>query len=118
MSTSRERRRLKERERTRRRYADLLAWTNAFKSQAGCIDCGFSRWPEALHFDHIDPCTKRLELGWMDRSKVTTRSQAEAFKRHVQLYCEVRCANCHAHRSLVERHWRPASRSVDQPSLF
>lgn len=95
----------------RRRYgalqADLAAWVAGYKLNVGCVDCGYAQWPEALHFDHVDPATKRRELGWRDdRTKITSSRQADAYRQHVAQFCAVRCANCHAHRSRTERHWR------------
>lgn len=95
----------------------------AYKLAAGCIDCGYREHPAALHFDHVDPQSKRAELGWFeDRSKLVTHARLTAFLAHVERYCEVRCGNCHAVRSARERHWavrRDASepRSA-HPSLF
>ena len=77
------------------------------KTTAGCIDCGFNAWPEALQFDHVDPQSKQHSLGWVrDRSKLVNRSRLERYLDHVSRYCVVRCANCHAHRTMEEQHWR------------
>lgn len=79
---------------------------NELKTAAGCVDCGFNAWPEALHFDHVDPASKLRSLGWMpDRSKLTSRTRLRRYLDHVQRYCVVRCANCHAHRTVQEKHW-------------
>lgn len=75
------------------------------KTSAGCADCGFNSWPEALHFDHTDPDTKRHELGWFkDRSKLSTPTRLKAYLDHVDQYCVIRCGNCHARRSKLESH--------------
>lgn len=92
------------------RTADHLATAvetlDALKVQAGCHDCGYNRSPAALHFDHVDPETKRAELGWYpDRSKPRTRARLARYLEHVERYCVIRCANCHAERSVRERHW-------------
>lgn len=88
-----------------RRVRDAAVVLNDYKTSRGCIDCGFARWPEALQFDHIDPRTKLRALGRVrDRSKLTTRTRLRAYLAHVEEYCEVRCANCHAHRTMSERH--------------
>lgn len=119
---ARARRRQYEAVRKERMVAEAAGWIRQYKLGLGCADCGFARWPEALHFDHVDPTTKLRSLGWLDdRTKLTTRSRLEAFKAHVQRYCEVRCANCHAHRSLTSRHWRPrlsARAAGDDLTLF
>lgn len=76
------------------------------KITAGCVDCGFNDWPEALHFDHVDPQTKLGSLGWAaDRSRLKTHAKLDRYLEHVSKYCVVRCANCHAHRTHRDRHW-------------
>lgn len=86
-----------------RRAAAIL---DEIKVAAGCVDCGFNTWPESLHFDHVDPLTKQLSLGWVhDRSKLKTRNKLNRYIDHVSKYCVVRCANCHAHRTQSERQW-------------
>ena len=77
-----------------------------YKVERGCQDCGYRACPAALHFDHSDPQTKRADLGWFgDRSRLTTALRLERFIAHVERYCVVRCANCHAERTTSERHW-------------
>jgi hypothetical protein len=89
---------------------------DAYKIAAGCIDCGFNAWPEALHFDHVDPQTKRQSLGWFaDRSKLKTKAKLRQFLGHVEAHCVVRCANCHARRTIQERQW--TIRRDDKPDL-
>lgn len=79
---------------------------DAFKLARGCTDCGYRGHPAALHFDHVDPQTKREDLGWRrDRSKLTSHRRLLAYLDHVERYCEVRCANCHAVRTVAEKHW-------------
>lgn len=86
-----------------RQAATLL---NELKLLAGCVDCGFNSWPEALQFDHVDPHTKRQDLGWFkDRSKLTSKAKLKRYLDHIDRYCVVRCANCHARRTMQERHW-------------
>lgn len=86
-----------------RQAATLL---DELKILAGCVDCGFNSWPEALQFDHLDPQTKRPDLGWFkDRSKLNTKSKLKRFLDHVERYCVIRCANCHARRTKLEFHW-------------
>lgn len=81
-------------------------------------------WPEALQFDHVDPQTKCASLGWVPhRSKLTTHAKLNRFLDHVAKYCVVRCANCHAHRTQVERQWavrrgEPEAIVFVQPTLF
>ena len=90
-----------------RRVLDLAVRTlDAMKLAAGCMDCGYHAHPAALHFDHRDPQTKRRELGWYDdRSKLQTQTRLTRYIKHVETYCDIRCANCHAVRTVTERHW-------------
>ena len=118
---ARERRRRYERTRQARAIAELTAWVNRYKTEQGCVDCGFNRWAEALQFDHVDRATKQRRLGWHDnRSKIHSRTKMDRFKAHVKRYCVVRCANCHAHRSLTEQHWQPHTTpdAIDELTLF
>jgi len=72
-------------------------WLREVKLSSGCVDCGYREFPEALHFDHVDPSTKSFSMsrsfdsGW-------TALKLEVAK------CVVRCANCHAVRSRRENH--------------
>lgn len=89
------------------------------KVSAGCVDCGFNRWPEALQFDHIDPRDKLKSDGWVDdRSKLVNLTRLRRYIDHVERTCEIRCANCHAHRTKTERHWLPSeSLAADRERL-
>lgn len=94
------------------RYAAAIL--DEVKTTAGCVDCGFNAWPEALHFDHVDPQSKRESLGWVsDRSKLRTKTKLRRFLGHVEEHCVIRCANCHAHRTKEEQQWRVRR---DQPT--
>lgn len=86
--------------RRREATAQAGAVLEAYKLAAGCLDCGFSAHPAALHFDHRDPSTKLKELGWYsDRSLVFNKTRLARFLAHVEKYCDVRCANCHSIRT-------------------
>ena len=85
---------------------DVARTLDLYKTSRGCVDCGYRGHPAALHFDHIDPTSKVESLGWREnRSKLRTRAKFEHYFQHVQRYCEVRCANCHAVRTVQEKHW-------------
>lgn len=85
---------------------DVARTLDLYKTSKGCTDCGYREHPAALHFDHIDPATKLEQLGWREnRSKLRSRARFEHYLAHVQKYCDVRCANCHAVRTTVEKHW-------------
>jgi hypothetical protein len=110
-----------ERQRVQVRLDNAARTLNAVKLAAGCVDCGYRVHPQALHFDHRDPSTKRADLGWVeDRSKLTSAARLQRFLAHVDVYCDVRCGNCHAIRSATEQHWRGPRRALaDQPpTLF
>lgn len=80
---------------TARRKANA-DWLAAYKVEVGCIDCGYRAHPAALHFDHRDPATKDFILSQATRTM--DKLVAEVAK------CDVRCANCHAVRTVTERH--------------
>lgn len=77
--------------------AERLPWVSAIKLERGCIDCGYREHPAALQFDHRDPKTKRFSI-----AKGLTRSKRAILAEIAK--CEVRCANCHAIRSINEGH--------------
>lgn len=89
------------RERSRIKGAAVRAvrvpMVNAIKMERGCIDCGYNAHPAALHFDHRDPSTKSFTIAKQLTCRLD-RLMAEIAK------CDVRCANCHAVRSVVEGH--------------
>lgn len=68
------------------------------KVSAGCIDCGYAEHAQALQFDHTDD-NKHMNVSDMIRSDYGwDRIKAEIQK------CEVRCANCHAIKTVERRH--------------
>ena len=60
-----------------------------YKVRYGCALCGYKKHPDAIHFDHIDPSTKKSEL-----SKMWAYSK-ESIKKEMNK-CRLLCANCHA----------------------
>jgi transposase len=72
--------------RRRRRVKELLV------AEAGgaCCVCGYDRNVRALHFHHLDPSSKRLEINARGAGIALERLQAEVQK------CVLVCANCHA----------------------
>jgi hypothetical protein len=110
-----------EARRKRRNVEAARRTLDAFKLAKGCQDCGYREHPGALQFDHVDPRTKSRDLGWFeDRSKLHTTAKLLQFLEHVERYCQVRCANCHAVRSIEEEHWRPTGqpKPSPHPALF
>jgi hypothetical protein len=55
-----------------------------------CVLCGYSRWPGALQFHHVEPGDKEFHLAYRGYSRSIARSRAEMRK------CVLLCANCHA----------------------
>jgi transposase len=72
--------------RRRRRVKELLV------EEAGgaCCVCGYNRNARALHFHHLDPSEKRLEINARGAAVALGQLRAEARK------CVLVCANCHA----------------------
>jgi transposase len=72
--------------RRRRRVKELLV------AEAGgaCCVCGYSRNARALHFHHLDPSLKRMEINARGAAVAIGRLRVEARK------CVLVCANCHA----------------------
>jgi hypothetical protein len=53
-----------------------------------CVICGYDRSLSALHFHHLDPTTKRMELSRSVMSLDALREEARK--------CVLLCSNCHA----------------------
>lgn len=69
------------------------------KLSRGCLDCGYNRAPEALHFDHRDPKEKSFTI-----SGNLTTNWGKVLLEIAK--CDVRCANCHAIRTRLLGHGR------------
>ena len=61
------------------------------KLEAGCAHCGYNAHPQALHYDHLDPSTKKAGISTLV-GKVRTWSTIEK----EMAKCQVLCSNCHA----------------------
>ena len=72
-------------ERRRQVKAMLVA-----ESGGACCLCGFDRYAGALQFHHVDPSTKRFQLGGRGLTRSLKILRQEAKK------CVLLCANCHA----------------------
>lgn len=77
--------------------AERILAINALKLERGCLDCGYRENPVALQFDHRDPKTKEFGI-----AKALTCSWRRLLAEIAK--CDVRCANCHAVRSVREGH--------------
>lgn len=77
-----------------RRREEIKTWWRELKATKCCEECGESA-PECLHFHHVDPQRKELELSHaVNRGWSRIRILAEVAK------CRVLCANCH-----FKLHW-------------
>lgn len=47
-----------------------------------CVICGYSRCQQALQFHHLDPATKRFQLGQSGHSRSPARARAESGSAH------------------------------------
>lgn len=79
------------------KYARRLAMLACIKQIAGCADCGFDEFPEALEFDHV--------LG--EKIKEVSRLARGGLKALFEeiAKCEVVCANCHRRRTSSRNQW-------------
>ena len=78
-----------------RRRRELL---DRYKIKQGCADCGYNANPYALQWDHDDP-DKKIYTPHRMASYSIKKIFAEARK------CTIRCANCHAIRTVEEKHY-------------
>jgi hypothetical protein len=72
--------------RRRRKVKELLV----AETGGACCICGYDGSARALHFHHLDPSLKRLEMNARGVAVALARLRAEARK------CVLVCANCHA----------------------
>lgn len=72
--------------RRRRRMKEILVR----EAGGACCVCGFDGNMRALHFHHLDPSDKRLELNAKGVALALETLREEAQK------CALLCANCHA----------------------
>ena len=66
-----------------------------YKLLKGCESCGYRKHYASLHYNHLDPSTKKKNVS---SCRTITAVKAEIRK------CEVLCANCHAIKSTEEKH--------------
>lgn len=83
----------------RRKREDVLLLLHAYLRSHPCVDCGEANIV-VLEFDHRDSATKRMTIGAMIGSRAWPVILAEIQK------CDVRCANCHRHRTAAQRGWK------------
>ena len=56
----------------------------------GCSICSYNKCPDALHFHHVDPKTKKFGISASGLTRSWDKIKAELDK------CVLLCANCHA----------------------
>ena len=88
-----------------RRRRELL---DRYKVAKGCVDCGYNASSYALQWDHKDP-KKKVYTPHRMASYSIKKIFEEARK------CDIRCANCHAIRTVEEQHYR--ERKTNETSL-
>lgn len=66
---------------------------NAYKTQEGCVDCGYTSFGPALDFDHLPGTEKSFNIGQGMRHMKWDAIIEEMLK------CEIVCANCHRVRT-------------------
>lgn len=67
-----------------------------YKTIYGCSLCGYNKHPDAIHFDHIKPSDKHMEI-----NKMAAYSK-KAIKKEMEK-CRLLCANCHAEHTAKQR---------------
>ena len=98
--------------------SDARAMIDNYKVTTGCIDCGFTGTPAALHFDHRDPSTKyRTRTGRAVHPADMIKAGRDGYPRYSWATilgeiskCDVRCANCHAARTTRQQLADPTCR--------
>ncbi len=76
--------------------AIVRQWLAAYKMRFGCIDCGYVRHPAALQLDHEGKKTASIS---------EIRTSIQRILREIQSgKCVVRCANCHAIKTAMEKN--------------
>ena len=68
-------------------------WIYDVKTAAGCLDCGWNEWPEALEFDHIPSRGPKLFNIGCSANKPKAVLEAEMAK------CDIVCIHCHRDRT-------------------
>ena len=66
---------------------------DAIKTSAGCLDCGWNEWPEALDFDHVPERGEKLFTIGHDFDVALEKLLAEMSK------CDIICVHCHRDRT-------------------
>ena len=98
-TANREKRRTQNNAAAARRYERNCALRDEYFVGKSCVDCSESD-PVVFEFDHVDPTTKKYQIGDMLGSYNWSTILTEIEK------CVIRCANCHRRRTAGQRGWR------------
>jgi LSD1 subclass zinc finger protein len=79
----------------RESLSKVRAWLSAYKVERGCVDCGFNKHPAALQLDH-----EGVKTNHISSIRTSRRRLLEEIERGK---CVVRCANCHAIKTVERR---------------
>jgi hypothetical protein len=74
------------------KVTEIKKTTDAIKLK-GCIYCGYNKFPECIHFHHLDPKIKEMKLGDAINNP-GKKNSLENILRELDK-CIVLCANCH-----------------------
>ena len=83
----------------RNRQIEVFNEIASIKTEKGCELCGYSKPSAALHFDHIDPSEKYMQISTM----ISQMKSKELIYKEIEK-CRVLCANCHAEVTWENRH--------------
>lgn len=93
------------------KYARRLAMVACIKQMAGCADCGFDAFPEALEFDHLPGTVKIKSVASLARCSLK-RLFEEIEKT------EVVCSNCHRRRTSQRNQWGRGIPRADRTAML
>jgi hypothetical protein len=80
----------------RRKRKKRCLFTQRVKLRYGCSECGYKKCATSLHFDHIDPTTKKNVV-----SKLVKQSMKQL--KNEMRKCRILCANCHGEHTEEQR---------------
>lgn len=81
-----------------RARARAREWLKAYLESHPCVDCGQADI-RVLEFDHRNPSEKLANVGRMAKDGVGIPMLMREVAK-----CDVRCANCHRVRTIIEGH--------------
>lgn len=90
---------IKRRQINKERIASNQRQITDYLKRHSCVDCGYTKSPVALTFDHIVG-TKKQTISRMVRDGYSWETILEEINK-----CEVRCANCHLEKTAKDYNW-------------